>query len=216
MVNANPNVRYEQEEIARLRDLLPASLRPLISIAPRSTAMATGLIGLRRRTPWRPEGIIEIDFSRWRSVPQPERDLLFLRQVGWFDTRNWLQPGLFQVIAVVGGISTVAELALQNPFSALLAGGVTGLAINQIRQSLSSETAELEADEFALRRAQFRGYDRRTAARHLISGLESVLRIDATDIKTVMRLQRLKAIAQEPAQTGGSPQGQRSSSGDSW
>lgn len=195
--NTNPNTPYEQTEILRLRDLLPASLRPLITIAPRSAATATAVISLRRKAPWRPEGIIEIEFSRWRSVPQPERDLLFLREAGWFDTRNWLQPGLFQIIAVAGGLSTVVELSLQNPFSALLAGGVTGLAINQIRQSLFSETAEMEADEFALRRAQFRGYDRQSAARHLVSGLESVLRLDPRDITTIMRLQRLKAIAQE-------------------
>ncbi len=201
MVNPNSNVgpkaSYEQGEIARLRDLLPASLRPLITITPCSAVTATTVIDLRRRTPWRPEGIIEIEFSRWRSIPQPERDLLFLRQVGWFDTRNWLQPGPYQIIAAVGGLSVVVELAMQNPFSALLAGGVAGLAVNQIRQSLSSQTAEMDADEFALRRAQFRGYDRRTAARHLISGLESVLKVAPTDITTVMRLQRLKAIAQD-------------------
>lgn len=200
MVNSNPNagahISFEQAETLRLRDLLPASLRALIAIMPRSGTMATDLISLRRRSPWRPEGIIEIDFSRWRSVPQPERDLLFLRQVGWFDTRNWLQPGLYQIIAVVGGVSTLVELTLQHPFSVLLAAGVTGLAINQIRQSLFSETAELDADEFALRRAQFRGYDRRAAARHLLSALESTQIANPTDIKTIMRIQRLKAIAQ--------------------
>ena len=183
-----------QQEIQRLRDLLPASLRPLLAIAP-APGISNKLIGVRPRPPWSPNGTIEIQFSRWMSIPQPQRDLLFLREAGWFDGRNWLQPGLYQGLAAAGSLATVVELALHNPLSVLLAGSLTGLAVRQVWQNVNSDNAEFDADEFALRRAQYRGYDRRDAARHLLAGLETVQRVDRTDVLTVLRLQRLKAIA---------------------
>ena len=183
-----------QQEIQRLRDLLPASLRPLLAIAP-AQGVTDRLICVRPRPPWNPNGTIEVQFSRWMSLPQAQRDLLFLREAGWFDGRNWLQPGLYQGIAAAGTLATVLELALHNPLSVLLAGGVTGLAVRQVWQNVNSDNAQFDADEFALRRAQYRGYDRRDAARHLLRGLETVQQVDRTDVLTVLRLQRLQAIA---------------------
>ena len=116
-------------------------------------------------------------------------------EAGWFDGRNWLQPGLYQGIAAAGTLATVLELALHNPLSVLLAGGVTGLAVRQVWQNVNSDNAQFDADEFALRRAQYRGYDRRDAARHLLRGLETVQQVDRTDVLTVLRLQRLQAIS---------------------
>ncbi len=190
---------FEQEETERLRDLLPASLRPLISIVPNFGGDA--LLLSRRKAPWQPQGTIAIDFRRWQGIPQPQRDLLFLREVGWFDNRNWLQPGFYQSLALMGGITTLAELSLQHPFSALLAGGITALSARQIWQNLNRESAHFDADEFALRRAQYRGYARQEAAQHLVDGLEQTLKLDPTDILTALRLQRLKAIARNLAPT---------------
>lgn len=200
---------FEKVEIQRLRDLLPASLRPLITIEPQMSNPSNSLIRLKPRPVWQALGTVQIRFAPWQSLPQPQRDLLFLREVGWFDTRNWLQPGLYQAIVVVGGLATLVELVQQNPVSVLLAGGMTGLAARQIWQNLNQETAVMNADEYAIRRAQFRGYDRQTAARHLLEGLDQGQKIDRTDMINVMRIQRLQAIAQSPAsQTS-------SSSGDS-
>ncbi|MEM9512596.1 MAG: DUF3318 domain-containing protein [Cyanobacteria bacterium J06642_2] len=189
---ANP-----QEEIQRLRDLLPASLRPLLTIEAMSYGYPDGdrLLRVKPRPPWQPTGTLQIDFSRWLSIPQAQRDLLFLREAGWFDGRNWLQPGLYQGLAVSGALATLLELTLHNPLSVVLAGGVTGLAVRQIWTGMNSDTAQFDADEFALRRAQYRGYDRRSAARHLVLALENVQRVDKRDVQVVMRLQRLKAIA---------------------
>ncbi len=200
---------FEQEEVERLRDLLPASLRPLLQVRPAvlpsraSVGPSTGssVLKLRRKTPWDPNGIIEIDFGRWPSIPQPQRDLLFLREAGWFDCRNWLQPGPYQIVTLIGSLSFVGELATHNAFAALLAGGVTWLSARQIWQQMNGETVQLDADEFALKRAQFRGYDRRTAARHLLSALETIQNLDRTDIVATMRLQRLQAIAQDRSGT---------------
>jgi hypothetical protein len=186
---ANP-----QAEIQRLRDLLPASLRPLLAIEP-IVSGSPDLIRIKPHPPWQPTGVLQIQFSRWISIPQGQRDLLFLREAGWFDSRNWLQPGLYQGIAAAGSLATVVELALHNPFSVLLAGGVTGLAVRQIWQNLNDDNVHFNADEFALRRAQYRGYDRREAARHLVTALETVQRLDKSDALNVMRLQRLQAIA---------------------
>ena len=183
-----------QQEIQRLRDLLPASLRPLLAIAP-AKAVSGSLIGIKPRPPWSPNGTVEIEFPRWLSLPQPQRDLLFLREAGWFDGRNWLQPGLYQGLAAAGSLATVVELALHNPLSVLLAGSLTGLAVRQVWRNVNSDNAQFDADEFALRRAQYRGYDRREAARHLLAALETVQRVDRTDVLTVLRLQRLQAIA---------------------
>jgi hypothetical protein len=133
---------------------------------------------------------------------------LFLREVGWLGNRNWLQPGFYQSLALMGGITTVAELSLQHPFSALLAGGITALSVRQIWQNLNRESAHFDADEFALRRAQFRGYTRQEAAQHLADAIEQVLKLDPTvrdsgeaSILTALRLQRLRTIARNLAST---------------
>ncbi len=189
------SITPEQAEILRLRDLLPASLRPLITI--QAASAQEHLISLRRTGLWQSQGLILLQFRPWLSLPQTQRDLLFLREVGWFDCRNWLQPGLYQGLALMGGISFLGELLAQNPVSVVLAGGVTGLALRQIWQDQQGEAAHFNADDFALKRAQFRGYERREAARHLLAGMESAQRIDRTDALTVMRLQRLQAIAQQ-------------------
>ncbi|WP_038027291.1 DUF3318 domain-containing protein [Synechococcus sp. PCC 7336] len=194
------SISNPQEEIQRLRDLLPASLRPLLAIAPMPYGTIASdpnrqLIGIKPRPPWQPTGTIQIQFSQWLNIPQAQRDLLFLREAGWFDSRAWLQPGLYQIVAAAGGLATVLELALHNPVSVLLAGGVTGLAVRQVWQNLHSDNAQFNADEFALRRAQYRGYERREAARHLLAALETAMQVDQTDVLTILRLQRLKAIA---------------------
>lgn len=207
----DPQRDPQRVEMDRLRDLLPASLRSLIVIES-VTLPDTVHLRLKRGQPWQPMGYIQLNMNRWLRIPQAQRDLLFLREAGWFDSRNWLQPGLYQAIATVGLLSTLAELAFQNPYAALLAGGVTTLAVNQIRQNLNKESLHFEADEFALRRAQYRGYDRQAAARHLVEALEMLSKEDPEDITTAIRLQRLKAIART-----GQPTPQRSdpSSGDS-
>ncbi len=191
---------FEDQEIQRLRDLLPASLRPVISIEPAPGYGVEDLIRLKPRPPWQPTGTFQINLQQWRMIPEPQRDLLFLREVGWFDSRTWFQPGLYQGIVVIGAISTLAELALQNGFSVLLAGGVTGLAIRQIWQDRNRETVHFDADDFALQRAQFRGYDRQAAARHLLTALEQVQKLDRAEPLSIMRLQRLQAIAQGSGQ----------------
>jgi hypothetical protein len=193
---------FEQEETQRLRDLLPASLRPLIQIKPLPVSTTASVLEIQPRPPWQPTGAIRIDFRRWSGFPQPQRDLLFLREVGWLDSRTWFQLGPYQAIALVGGGSAVVELALHNPFSVLLASGVAGLAVRQIWQNLNRESIQFDADEFALKRAQFRGYDRQSAARHLMAALETVQRIDRTDPTNLMRLQRLQAIAQDRGSIG--------------
>lgn len=194
------STRDPQPEIQRLRDLLPASLRPLLTIAPMpygtiATDPNRQLIAIKPRPPWQPTGTIQIQFSQWLAIPPEQRDLLFLREAGWFDSRAWLQPGWYQGIAAAGSLATLLELALHNPLSVLLAGGVTGLAVRQVWQNLNSDNAHFNADEFALRRAQYRGYDRREAASHLLTALETVQRVDRTDVLTILRLQKLKAIA---------------------
>ncbi|MDX2273638.1 MAG: DUF3318 domain-containing protein [Cyanobacteriota bacterium] len=189
---------FELAEIQRLRDLLPASLRPLLAIEAAPAYSSGALLGLKPRPPWQPNGVIQINFPIWQGIPQPQRDLLFLREAGWFDSRTWLQPGLYQAIATVGGIATLYEAVMHNPFALLLGAGVTGLAVKQIWQDLHSETVHFDADEFALQRAQFRGYDRQAAARHLLTALEQVQKLDRTDVLSMMRLQRLQAIAQAP------------------
>lgn len=206
-MNSRPDFQpFEKEETERLRDLLPASFRPLITIVPHFGGEA--LLISRRKAPWQPQGTIAIDFRRWQGIPQPQRDLLFLREVGWLDNRNWLQPGFYQSLALFGGITTVAELSLQHPFSALLAGGITALSVRQIWQNLNRESAHFDADEFALRRAQFRGYTRQEAAQHLADAIEQVLKLDPTvrdsgeaSILTALRLQRLRTIARNLAST---------------
>ncbi len=192
--SSGPSGMAQAEEIQRLRDLLPASLRSLIAVQP-AVMPLDGLLKLKRSAPWRPDATLWVDFGRWPRIPQPQRDLLFLREVGLFDGQNWLRPGLYQMVAAVGGVSILAELASQNFFSVLLAGGVTGLAIRQVWQDIKGPTAQLDADEFALRRAQFRGYDRQEAARQLALALETTLQADKSDIDTTLRLQRLQAIA---------------------
>ncbi len=181
------------QEIMRLRDLLPASLRALVTILPGQGK----LIASKPRSPWQPQTQIEIDFSRWLGQPQGQRDLLFLREVGWDQSRSFLQPGLYQWVTLAAGVGAITEAVLGDPLGVLLAAGLGAVTVRQIWQDKTGEAAHFAADDFALARAEFRGYTRSEAAAHLWQGLERQPDLDRTDVTTLVRLQRLQALARK-------------------
>lgn len=69
------------EEIARLRDLLPASWRMTTSIKSKPEQPET--ISSLQILPWVKGAQIGINFRLWRQLPEAERDLLLLHEVSW-------------------------------------------------------------------------------------------------------------------------------------
>ncbi|MEN9204532.1 MAG: DUF3318 domain-containing protein [Thermostichales cyanobacterium SZTDM-1c_bins_54] len=190
------------QEIMRLRDLLPASLRAFVTIVPGQGS----LIQRRPQAPWQPRIQIQLDLGRWLALPQGQRDLLFLREVGWAQSRSFLQPGLYQFVTLAAGVGTLVEAVLGDPVGVVMAGGLAAVAARQIWLEKTGEAAHFAADDFALARAEFRGYSRAQAAAHLWQALERLPDLDRTDVTTLVRLQRLQALARgvnSPAHSGG-------------
>ena len=106
------------EEIARLRDLLPASWRMTTSI--KSKAELSKPIASLPILPWQKGTQVNVDFRLWRQLPEAQRDMLFLYEVSWRQQTKWLQTGVYQ---------GVAEIALIGGIIETVQGDVTGIAI---------------------------------------------------------------------------------------
>ncbi|MFN5924792.1 MAG: DUF3318 domain-containing protein, partial [Pseudanabaena sp.] len=132
------------EEIARLRDLLPASWRMCTAIKskPEQFEPLSSLAIL----PWQKGTQININFRLWRQLPEPQRDLLFLHEISWRQKTKWLQLGTYQGIAAVsifGGIVEVVQGDVTGIAIALLLGTI---GINQILRTNKSSQVRVEAD----------------------------------------------------------------------
>ena len=184
------------EEIARLRDLLPASWRMTTSV--KSKPEQTELISSLQILPWAKGAQIGINFRLWRQLPEAERDLLILREISWRQQTKWLQTGAYQ---------GVAALALMGGIVESLQGDVTGIAIaillgtigvNQILRGNKSSQIQVQADNEAIAIAQRRGYAETEAARALLEAIPAAAKLsgrNTPEFTELIRCQNLKAIA---------------------
>ena len=187
----NPNT-----EIRRLLDVMPASGRmnsKIISNSAQTTVIEC--IGSLLKLENRP---ISINFSLWEQLPQPQRDLLILRTVGWLKSSRWLKPELYQIGAVAGLIGTLVEFAQGDAVGVVIAAGLGAISTTQIWRNSRGLQVELEADSLALKVAQRRGYSKKEAAQHLMNAIKTTAPLEGRASLTfneLIRSQNLSAIA---------------------
>ncbi len=183
-------------EIRRLSDLMPASGR-----------MMTKIVGKREQTkvidcafplPWNQERRILINFELWLRLSQPQRDLLLLQTVSWLTSVKWFKPDIYQGVVLAGLLGATVEMFQGDAVGTLVAGGLSTIAGTRIWRTNRSQASQLNADEAAILVAQRRGYKEAEAARHLLSAIEAVAKIEgrpSLDFIELIRCQNLRAIA---------------------
>ncbi len=184
------------EEIARLRDLLPASWRMTTSI--KSKPELSKPIASLPILPWQKGTQVNIDFRLWRQLPEAQRDMLLLYEVSWRQQTKWLQTGAYQgvaAIAIVGGIIETVQGDVTGIAIALLLGTI---GINQILRTNQSSQVQVQADNEAIEIAQKRNYSQIEAARALLEAIPAIARLmgrSTPEFTELIRCQNLRAIA---------------------
>ena len=184
------------EEIARLRDLLPASWRMTTSI--KSKAELSKPIASLPILPWQKGTQVNIDFRLWRQLPEAQRDMLLLYEVSWRQQTKWLQTGVYQgvaAIALIGGIIETVQGDVTGIAIALLLGTI---GINQILRTHKSSQVQVQADNEAIEIAQKRNYSQVEAARALLEAIPAIARLmgrSTPEFTELIRCQNLRAIA---------------------
>lgn len=184
------------EEIARLRDLLPASWRMYTSVKSKPDQLEP-LFSLPI-LPWQRGTQININFRLWRQLPEAQRDLLFLHEISWRQQTKWLQLGAYQgitVVSLVGGIAETVQGDVTGIAIALLLGTI---GINQILRSNKSSQLKVQADNEAIGVAQKRGYTEEEAAQALLDAIPAMARLigrNTPEFTELIRCQNLRAIA---------------------
>jgi hypothetical protein len=187
---------FESDELGRLIDLMPASGRMWCKIS--SKPEQDKVIDLEFPLPWNLNRQITINFNLWDQLSRPQRDLVILRTVSWATGIRWLKFDLYQGVAAIGLAGTLVELVQGDIVGVVVAGGLTAFAGTQIWRKNRSVQVELDADEAALLIAQRRGYTDAEAARHLLSAIEAIARLEGRpnlSLTELLRSQNLKAIA---------------------
>ena len=184
------------EEIARLRDLLPASWRMVTSI--KSKPEQAEPVSSLQILPWQKGTQVNINFRLWRQLPEAQRDMLLLHEVSWRQQTKWLQTGAYQGIAAAAFIGGVVE-AVQGDVTGMAIAILLGtIGINQILRKNKSSQIQIEADSEALDVAQKRGYSETEAARALLEAIPAVAKLigrDKPEFTELIRCQNLRAIA---------------------
>jgi hypothetical protein len=184
------------EEIARLRDLLPASWRMTTSI--KSKPDQPEPITSSQILPWAKGAQVEINFRLWRQLIEAERDLLILREISWRQQTKWLQTGAYQgvaALALAGGIVEAVQGDVTGMAIAILLGTI---GVNQILRGNKSSQVQVEADNDAIAVAQRRGYAEAEAARALLEAIPAAAKLsgrNTPEFVELIRCQNLKAIA---------------------
>jgi hypothetical protein len=184
------------EEIARLRDLLPASWRMTTSI--KSKPEQNEPIASSPILPWSKGAEININFRLWRQLPEPQRDLLLLHEISWRQKTKWLQTGAYQGIAVASLVGGLIE-ALQGDVTGIAIALLLGtIGINQILRKQKSSQIQVEADNEAIEVAQKRNYREVEAAKALLDAIPAAAKLTGRgtpEFAELIRCQNLRAIA---------------------
>lgn len=184
------------EEIARLRDLMPASWRMVT--ATKSKPDQIEVIASLQILPWQKGTQISINFRLWRQLPEAQRDLLLLHEISWRQQTKWLQTGAYQGIAaaaLVGGVIEIVQGDVTGIAIALLLGTI---GINQILRKQKSSQIQVQADNEAIEVAQKRNYREFEAAKALLDAIPAAAKLAGRNIPEfteLIRCQNLRAIA---------------------
>jgi Protein of unknown function (DUF3318) len=183
------------DEIVRLRDLLPATGRMKSRLV--SDARQSEVIKTEFPKPWKVTHPVSINFELWGNLSEAQRDLLFLRETCWLSAVNVLKLDLYQGIAAAGLLGFMVELAQLDAIGMISAGGLSAFAGSQIWRNSRNDKAEIEADEAAIQVAQRRGYSQREAAQHLLEAIEAVAHLEnrSSSFSELLRCQNLRLTA---------------------
>jgi len=186
-----------EQEIRRLIELMPASGRMLTKIA--SKPQQSSPIATPFPVPWnRDARRIFINFNLWRQLPEPQRDLLLLREVSWSLSVRWFALDPERGLAAAGAIAALFELTQADAVGTIAALGASALVVNRIWRKARSPQTHLTADEAAIQTAQRRGYTAPQAADHLLAGIEAAANLEgrtSLNFTELIRSQNLRAIA---------------------
>lgn len=185
-------------EIARLRELMPASGRMgtrLLLDDRLSSVMHTPF-----PRPWRRSHPITLNWVLWQELSLPQRDLLFLQAVCWLTAVRLIKLEPYQGVVALGVLGGAFELVQGDAVGTLVGGGLAAIAATQVWRSRQGAQSQVEADEAAIRVAHRRGYGEREATRHLLTAIEAVPRIEgrgAMNYTELLRAQNLRARVQK-------------------
>ncbi|WP_013322925.1 DUF3318 domain-containing protein [Gloeothece verrucosa] len=186
-----------ESEISRLLDLMPASGRMLTKLV--SKPQQAKVIDTPFPLPWKQGSrYIYINFDLWRRLSRPQRDLILLRAVSLLTNVQWFKPDLYQGVTLAALLGLTLELMQADAIGIVIAGGLTTLAARQIWRNNRSVQREIDADEGAIKVATRRGYTETEAAKHLLSGIETVAQIEgrsSLNFTELIRCQNLRAMA---------------------
>ncbi len=184
------------EEIARLRDLLPASWRMTTSI--KSIPEQPEAISSLPILPWVKDTQIGINFRLWRQLPEAQRDLLLLHEISWRQQTKWLQAGVYQGVSALSLVGIIVE-AVEGDVTGIAIALLLGtIGINQILRKNKSSQIQVAADQEAIAIAQKRNYGEAEAAKALLDAIPAAARLagrNTPEFTELIRCQNLKAIA---------------------
>ncbi len=188
----NPNVVNPNVEIARLKELMPASARMKIKIILKDHQIP--VIKAEFPRPWQSSHPVTLNMELWQHLAVAERDLLFLRTISWVMLANLLKPNGYQLLAGAGLAGGVLELIKGDAVGLLAAGGVTALAGWQLWRGVNGPSTEMAADDRAVQVAQRRGYSQPDAANALIRAIEAVPALEGRRVPTQTELMRCQNL----------------------
>lgn len=183
-------------EIRRLLDVMPASGRMMTKIV--SKPEQKKVIEASFPLPWSQERPIYINFDLWQRLTKPQRDLMLLQVVSWVTGVRWVQPNIYQGVVLLGILGGLVEAAQSDVVGVAIGVGLSAIALVRIWRLNKSQQAELNADTAAIKVAQRRGYSEAEAAKHLLTAIEAVAKIEGRsglDFTELIRTQNLRAIA---------------------
>lgn len=183
-------------EIYRLIELMPASGRMYVKL--RSQPQQSVVIQTAVPRPFDATRYIDINFERWKQLPQPQRDLLLLRSVSWAIDFKWIKPQFYESLVALGLTGMAFEGLILNAAGLLTATAVTMAAATQVWRKSRRVEAEIEADAQGIQTAQRRGYSKTAAAQALLEAIESLPALEGRaglTVAEVVRCQALKPIA---------------------
>ena len=192
----------DNREVARLKELLPASSRDEIEVigAPFSQ---TEVIRARRLFPWQKHLKVSIKVRDWEQFSPNQRATIFLHKVGYFSPSLTRSLDFYAALAGLGGVSLMVEGFQKDPVGIAVSGSLGGLAIWQLMKDRKSDRRLLAADAYAVDRLVLRGIPRIEAVEALGQALHIEARLEGrsgNEVVDVLRYQNLKRLAQRPAE----------------
>ena len=184
------------QAINQLADLLPASWR--MACKARNLPDQPQVIASTPILPWANVSEITINFKLWQQLSPACQDLLFIREVAWRQQEKWLSFGTYQAVSGIAAVGVIIQLWQSDPVGTALSGGLLAIAFQQLWQKNRSSETQLAADQEAIKVAIKRGYGEVEAAKTLLEGIQTVMRLEersTPEFMELIRCQNLRAIA---------------------